>query len=149
PRGEVLRTPGLPRRIVLMKHILALGILFLATAIAAQAPTPKREDVPKYLEMLKKSEKASDRALAAEMLGRRGAVNIKDVEGAIEPLKKALQNDKEVQVRKAAVLALGIISPEPASATVPLMIEALMDKDYGLRMASMQALVGYGPEAIQ
>jgi HEAT repeat protein len=108
--------------------------------------TPKKADVPKYLELFKNG-KGQDKATAAKWLGRRGAINIKDVDEAIEPLRMALQNDPDIAVRRAAAEALGMIAPEPAAATVPLLTAALMSKDYPLRMAAVQALASFGPEA--
>ena len=107
----------------------------------------KKEDVPKYLEMLTKSKSGDERALAADMLGRRGAINVKDVADALEPLRMALKSDPDLKVRRASAKSLGMIAPEPASDTVPLLIDTLADKDYGLRMTAVQALAGYGPEA--
>jgi HEAT repeat protein len=131
-----------------MKRLLMSGsILLTSVAVLVAGGAPRREDVPKYLEMLKTSKSASDRALAADMLGKRGAVNLKDVAEAIQPLRQALKKDSELQVRRAAAKALGMIAPAPAEDTVPLLIETLADMDYALRMATVQALAAYGPEA--
>ena len=132
-----------------MKRLMISGSILLTSfaVLVAGDPPPRREDVPKYLEMLKKSTSGSDRALAAEMLGKRGAINVKDVADAIQPLRSALKDDAELKVRRAAAKALGMIAPEPASDTVPLLIDTLREKDHGLRMAAVQALAGYGPEA--
>ena len=81
------------------------------------------------------------------MLGKRGAINVKDVAEAVEPLRMALKKDADLKVRRAAAKALGMIAPEPASETVPLLIETLADKDHALRMVVVQSLGAYGPEA--
>lgn len=60
-----------------MKTRLVMGTLLLLAGSRVQAGgsgIPKREDMPKYLKMLKTSVSAKDRALAAEMLGKRGQV---------------------------------------------------------------------------
>jgi HEAT repeat protein len=132
-----------------MKRLLISGSILLTsfTLLGASSLAPRREDVPKYLEMLKNSPSGSDRALAADMLGRRGAISVKDVMDAVEPLRKALRSDTELKVRRASAKALGMIVPSPAEDTVPLLIETLADKDRGLRMEAVQALAAYGPEA--
>src|SRR5262245_34096900 len=72
---------------------------------------PKKEDVPKYLKMLQSSVSATERAKAAEMLGKRGGISVLDVEDAVEPLKKSLQKDIDAKVRAASARALGDIRP--------------------------------------
>src|SRR5262245_10545770 len=132
-----------------MRVFSAAGILILAFitfAVGGGLGTPKKEDVPKYLEMLKKSDKASDRALAARMLGKRGAIRSADVKDAIEPLKLALEKDVDLKVRGAAAEALGSISADPEG-TVPLLITTLKEKDTGLKLAVIDALAKYGPDA--
>ena len=81
------------------------------------------------------------------MIGKRGAINLKDVADAVVPLRTALKKDPEVKVRRAAAKAIAMIAPEPASDTVPLLIDTLGEKDYSLRMAVVQALAAYGNEA--
>lgn len=106
----------------------------------------KKEDVPKYLIMLKNAPSAKDRALAAEMLGRRGAIKASDVKDAIEPLQMALKKDSDMEVKKSAAAALGNIGSD-ASNTVPLLIDALKEKNNGLKTAAIVALGQYGGEA--
>jgi HEAT repeat protein len=108
---------------------------------------PKKEDVPKYLAQLKTSKVAADRAKAAEMLGKRGSINVKDVEEAIEPLKDAVQKDKDGKVRAAAARALGNIAPD-AEKTVPILLDKLKnDEVMDVKMAAVVALGQYGPDA--
>ena len=109
--------------------------------------TPRREDMPKYLKMLQSSKTGKDRALAAEMIGKRGLVNANDVEDAIETLKTTLQKDVESKVRAAAATALGNIKP-PADDMVPLFIDRVKnDKAKEVQLASTVALGQYGAEA--
>src|SRR5207249_4955083 len=89
---------------------------------------------------------AKERAAAAEMLGKRGAINAEDVEDAIEPLKSALQKDSDVKVKAAAATALGSIGAEPES-IVPILIDTLKDKNIELKLAAMTALGQFGPTA--
>ncbi len=132
-----------------MRNISAAGIVLLGVwtlAWGGGSTSVKKEDVPKYLGMLKNSTNAKDRALAAERLGRRGAIKASDVKDAIEPLQKALQKDSDMEVKKAAATALGNIASEPAS-TVALLISALKEKNNGLKTAAIAALGQYGGEA--
>ena len=102
--------------------------------------------MPRYLQMLKAGPTAKDRALAAEMIGKRGAVNYTDVEPAIEPLKGLLK-DGNAEVRKASATALGFIKPE-AKDTVPLLTEVVkQDKVFNVKLAAAHALGLYGAEA--
>jgi HEAT repeat protein len=132
-----------------MRLCYAAGILILSgltLAWGGATGTPKKEDVPKYLKMLKNSPSAKDRALAADMLGKRGAIKASDVEEAIEPLKLALQKDADSKVKAAAAAALGNISPDPEK-TVPLLIDSLKEKNLELKMAVINALGQYAAMA--
>ena len=115
---------------------------------AGGAVNPKKEDVPKYLKMLQTAASATDRAKAADMLGKRGGINANDVEEAIEPLKKALEKDKEKIVRVAAARALGNIQPMDVAGTVTLMHDRLKnDAATDVKMAIVIALGQFGPDA--
>jgi HEAT repeat protein len=133
---------------VAMKRYLAACTLSMIGFLAfVEAQTPRREDVPKYLKSLQSSPTAKDRAEAASMLGKRGAINIKDVEDAIEPLKKTLQKDVDPTVRKAAATAIGSIAPKPGE-TVPLLIDVLKtDKSADVKFAVVETLGRFGPDA--
>jgi HEAT repeat protein len=130
-------------------HVGGLGILFCSInlVLAGGIGVPRKEDVPKYLKQLQSSSSASERAKAADMLGKRGGINANDVEDAIEPLKTALQKDKDASVRAASARALGDIHPEAAD-TVRLLIDRLKsDTALTVKMASVVALGQYGPDA--
>jgi HEAT repeat protein len=134
-----------------MRFVRTFGVgIFLVSVgivLAGGSGAPKREDVPKYLKQLTTSQKADERAKAAEMLGRRGSINAKDVEDAVEPLKKSLQKDIDAKVRAAAALALGEIHTMPEE-IVPILIDKLkndMSKD--VKLATAVALGLYGPDA--
>jgi HEAT repeat protein len=135
-----------------MKFAKAIGLgIFLCSISIVLAGggigVPKKEDVPKYLAQLKNSKNGPDRAKAAEMLGKRGGINASDVEGAIEPLKNALQKDKDSAVRAASAYALGNILPDPEG-TVPLLIDRLNNDDaMGVRMATVVALGQFGADS--
>jgi HEAT repeat protein len=132
-----------------MKVRGAAGMVFLGIvtlALGGSPGTPKKEDVPKYLAMLMNTSNAKERALGAEMLGRRGAIKASDVAAAIDPLKKALQSDKDLAVRKAAAEALGKIGAEPEN-IVPLLLDALKDKSKDLKLGAIAALAQYGGDA--
>jgi HEAT repeat protein len=136
-----------------MKFAKALGLsilFFTVSLVLAQTGgvgIPKKEDVPKYMRQLQSSPSAADRAKAAEMLGKRGRVNANDVEDAIDPLKKALQKDKDAKVRAAAARALGDIHPED-TATVSLLVDRLKnDEVMDVKMATVVALGQFGADA--
>ncbi|MBM3994326.1 MAG: HEAT repeat domain-containing protein [Planctomycetes bacterium] len=135
-----------------MKFVQFLGLTVLLCSVdfvmgGGGVGIPKKEDVPKYLKQLQTSISAADRAKAAEMLGKRGGINADDVEEAVEPLKKALQKDKDSKVRVAAARALGNIHSK-AKDTVPILIDRLKNDDVmEVKMATVVALGQYGAEA--
>jgi HEAT repeat protein len=134
-----------------MKFVQAFGLAaFLCSVsfvLASGIGIPKKEDVPKYLKQLQTSTSAAERAKAAEMLGKRGAINANDVEDAIEPLKKALEKDKDASVRAKAAGALGEIHSD-AEGTVPLLLDRLKnDSATPVKMASVVALGQFGSDA--
>jgi HEAT repeat protein len=132
-----------------MRSLFAASVVVLivgSLALGGASGTPKKEDVPKYLKMLKTSTVAKDRALAAEMLGKRGAIKVSDVEDAMEPLKLALKKDTENSVKAAAATALGNIGSDPEN-TVPLLIDALKEKSVDVKIAAMRALGQYAAMA--
>jgi len=132
-----------------MRTYLAAGsisLLALGIVLAGGVGTPKKEEVPKYLKMLAATS-GKDRALAATMLGKRGALNVADVKDAIEPLKTMVQKDADPGARKAAAGALGQIGPEPKE-TVPILIEVVKtDKVLDVKLAAVEALTQFGPNA--
>lgn len=121
-----------------------LGVCFLA-AVEGGGP-PRREDVPKYLKMLKSAD-AGERAEGARMLGRRGAISRKDVEAGLPTLRKMLQEDTAAAARAAAAAALGNIGADPKG-TVPLLRQALKEKEYQVKMAAIGALSQYRNDAV-
>ena len=134
-----------------MKFAKFVGVsLFLCSVslvLAGGIGIPKKEDVPKYLKQLQTSLSASERAKAAEMLGKRGGVNANDVDDAVEPLKKSLQKDVDAKVRAAAARALGDIHPE-AEGTVSLLIDRLKnDSSMDVKLATVVALGQFGGDA--
>ena len=130
-------------------QVLGLGILFVAFSFvyAQGIGVPKKEDMPKYLKQLQTSTVAADRAKAAEMLGKRGGINSDDVADAVEPLRLAMEKDKDAKVRAASARALGNIHVD-AEKNVPALIERLKNDDVmDVKMASVVALGQYGAEA--
>jgi HEAT repeat protein len=126
--------------------IIVLTLLALLGLSQLEAQVPKKEEVPKNLELLKTSKRAQDRAYAAEQLGLRGQVRASDVQDAIAPLLEAVKADPSASVRKAAATALGRIAPD-AETTVPTLIDALKDKAVEVRMAATMAVAAYGSDA--
>lgn len=132
-----------------MKHYYVAGSLcLLAVCLTVQGgATVKKEDVPKYLKQLQSSQSGQERAFAADMLGKRGAINLNDVKDAIGPLKTSVQKDVDANVRKAAATALAAIGAEP-SETIPLLTDVLKkDKSVDVKLGVVRALAAFGPEA--
>src|SRR5271156_5414062 len=80
-----------------MRNLLAMltvgvSLLWLTTV---EAQVIKKEDVPKYINILKSGSSAKARADAAEKLGHRGAIRSSDVEDAEDPLINGLKSDKD------------------------------------------------------
>lgn len=119
-----------------------LGSAFLL----AGGRVPPRQDVPKYIKMLKTSASAKDRALAAEMLGRRGQVVASDVKDAVQPLVKLLKDDPSADVRRASAVALGNIATQPKT-VIPALVDALKDSALPVGLAAVGAISQYGSEA--
>jgi HEAT repeat protein len=126
-----------------MTMVTLVGILGLTTV---EADVIKKQDVPKYIEILKSSPNAKARASAAEDLGHRGAIRASDVEDAIDPLINGLMKDKEADVRKACAQALGDIATEPEKCVAAL-TEALKDSSAAVKIAAIQALGQFGGKA--
>src|SRR5262249_28384047 len=108
----------------------------------------RAEDMPKYISTINNAKSTpKSKVEAIDMIAKRGAINVRDVKDAIEPIKKLAQSDKDAGVRKASVHAIGSIAPE-ASTTVPLLIEILTnDKAEDVKLATVGALGRYGPDA--
>jgi HEAT repeat protein len=130
-----------------MRSLIAMatiaGVLGLASV---DAQVIKKEEVPKYINILKTGGTAKARAQAASNLGDRGAVRASDVEDAIDPLLNALKNDKEDIVRAASAKALGDIATEEDKC-VDALTEALKDKAANVKMAAIFALGQFGSRA--
>lgn len=133
-----------------MRTVIAGSLLLVSVAlvIAGGASTPRKEDMPKYIKTITTaSASAAAKREAAEMIGKRGQINLLDVQTAIDPLRKLAKEDKDEGVRKAVVTALGAIGPEPET-TVPVLIDVLKnDKSQQVKFATVAALGRYGPKA--
>lgn len=120
-------------------------LAFLVT-VQAGGRVPRREDIPKYIEQLKQSSKAKDRAFAAEQIGKRGQIQVNDVKDALDPLLTTLKKDIDPTVRRAAAAALGNIAAEPDKA-VPALADALKDRSPEVHLAALTALGQFGADA--
>jgi len=130
-----------------MRPLIAMATLTAIVALAtAGGDIPRKEDVPKNLNLLKTTPSAKIRATAAIELGRRGAIRASDVAEAVEPLLDFLKKDKDADVRKACAQALGEINLE-SEKCVAALTETLGDKSTVVKIAAAQALAQYGTEA--
>jgi len=131
-------------------YVACFSVILVSVSLlrAGGGALPRREDMPKYVNPLKtSSSKPAEKITAANMIGKRGEVNVKDVEDALEPLKLVAKKDRDNGARKAAIGALGSIAPEDAD-TVPLLIEILKnDKAADVKRATAEALARFGPRA--
>jgi HEAT repeat protein len=125
-----------------------MAILLAAVGLVMAGGAPTREDIPKYIKTLTStSAKSGDRVTAANMIGKRGSIKAKDVEDAIDPLRKVASKDKDGAVRKAALSALGNIGPDD-NETIPLLINILKtDPSKDIKFASINALAQFGTRA--
>jgi HEAT repeat protein len=129
-----------------MKAIMSVGVLMTLAWSTAHAGGPKREDMPKYINMLKTSQVAKDRALAAEQIGKRGAIQLNDVKDAVPLLQKSTAKDIDANVRRACAEALGRLATD-AENSVPALTGALKDKNLQVNLAAVSALGNFGIEA--
>jgi HEAT repeat protein len=131
-----------------MRIFVALAT-FVGCVIIAAAHTdgpPKKEDLPKFIKTLTSSPSPKDRAQAADDIGYLGAIRASYIEGAIDPLLKALKNDKDAAVRTACAKAVGGVAIN-ADKCVPVLVDALKDSNILVKIAAAQALGQFGPEA--
>jgi HEAT repeat protein len=133
-----------------MRPFIVAGTVLALLVHRAEAggtkSAPKREDMPKYINMLKSASSAKDRAVAAEQIGRRGAIQLNDVKEAVPLLQKATTKDSDANVRRVCAEALGRLATEPETSVPPLM-DALKDKNLQVNLAAVSALGNFGPEA--
>lgn len=121
---------------------LCIGILSAAVVLA---DIPKESDVPPLLKKLK-SGNAKARADAAKELGEIGMVKSAYTKQAIPALLKAAKEDKDPAARRAALIALGQVEPEPEEA-MPVFIEGLKNKNDQIKMAAAEGVSHLGSQA--
>lgn len=122
------------------------GAVVLALASFGVADLPKPSDVPPLIKQLSTSSMpAKARAEAAKELGRIAQVKTSYVKEAIPHLLKAAK-DKDDNVRRESLLALGMSRPEAAEA-VPVMIDGLKSSSDQVKIAAAEALGYLGSEA--
>jgi HEAT repeat protein len=124
------------------------GVVLLLAASFTMAQSTTKDEVANWIKTLTSTSAKTDaRVKAADAIGKRGGRKAKDVEGAIDPLRKVAEKDKDDKVRKAAIAALGSIAPEDET-TLPLLISIVKsDPSKDVKMASIQALARFGTRA--
>jgi HEAT repeat protein len=120
-----------------------IGIFLMASGLAAARF--QNDDVAALLKELK-SKNPRTRMAAAEELGHKGSVRAADVKDAVPVLFELLKKEKNAGARRAFILALGKMDPEPQTA-VPVFTAALKEKDAGVRVAAATSLARLGPDA--
>jgi HEAT repeat protein len=130
-----------------MRPLIALAtVASIVGLTTVNADGPKKEDVPKNIDILKTSTSAKARAQAAGDLGRCGAIRASYVEDGIAPLLSALKSDKDADVRRACAKALGDIGTK-AEVCVEALTEALKDSSVNVKIAAAIALSQFGTDA--
>ncbi|MGE3806088.1 MAG: HEAT repeat domain-containing protein [Gemmataceae bacterium] len=124
---------------VLVPAVLVVVIVLPLFAV------PKPSDIPPLMNKLK-SENAKERLAAIKELGGIGLVKAAYVKQAVPGILQAAKDDKDMDVRLAALTALGQINPD-AEEAVPVFIEALKTNDDRLQIAALQGIVYFGPKA--
>jgi HEAT repeat protein len=130
--------------------MLTLAVALAAVAVLASAQAGgtllKKEQIPRAIALLKTGS-PEQRVLAAEALGKRGAVRASDVKEAVPLLRALLANHRDPRVRRAAAEALGNIGLEPDE-TVPALVTTMKsDRVDQVKLAAIAALGQMGPEA--
>lgn len=111
----------------------------LSAQLNNPSPAVRKAAVPQLIESLREPQTAY---WACRVLGEMGS----DAAPAAPALAELLVTDRRPDVRREAALSLGAIGPAAAD-TVPLLVKALYDPDYGVRMGAVFALGSMGPSA--
>lgn len=99
-----------------------------------------RDAIPSLEEILVSDQNPSCRAPIAKALGRIAGA------GAVLTLARALTDDKDSEVRSAALTAIRELGPDSASAT-PALVKALGDGTQAIRGGASETLAGLGKAA--
>lgn len=124
--------------------VLLAGLVVAAIGLPLFA-VPKPTDIPPLLKKLE-SGNAKDRLNAIKELGGIGLVKAAYVKRAVPAILAAAKDDKDMDVRLAALAALGQVNPSPEEA-VPVFTEALKSDDDRLKIAALQGLTYFGVKA--
>lgn len=130
--GEKKVKAAVPTLIKALKDDLDIGVrMEAAWALGEIGDT---NGIPALVEALQ-DKKAPLRVVVAESLGKMGNKN------GLELAIKELQTSNDILVKRLAATALGIIKDKQA---IPVLTEALKDKDEKLRIIANQALIQIG-----
>jgi HEAT repeat protein len=125
-------------------HAFLAGALFLGLVAVSRADVPKPSDVPPLIVQLTYGA-PKVRASAAKEIGRIGTIKASYVKEAIPVLLRAAK-DKDDDVRKAALHALGLVEADPEQA-VPVLLEGLKSSNDQVRIAAAEGLGHFGADA--
>lgn len=114
-------------------------------ATAVYADIPKESDVPPLIKKLTNGN-AKARAEAAKDLGEIGMVKAAYTKPAIPALLKAAKDDKDNNVRRAALIALGQVDPQPDQA-MPVFIAGLKSNNDQVKIAAAEGVGHLGGNA--
>jgi HEAT repeat protein len=128
-----------------MRLLVAFLCVGCLQPTAVYGAADKKTDVPALIKALKSTD-PKKRSAAADDLGDLGAVSASETRDAVKPLIEVAKKDRDANVRKAAVTALGKIDPDPKQA-VPALTAALKDKTAAVRLAAANALARMGTDA--
>lgn len=126
--------------------VFVLGVCGSLFAIRETlADVPRASDVPPLVRKLNQGD-AKARAAAARELGEIGLVKASYAKPAIPALMYRALRDPEVDVRRAALIALGQVDPSPKQ-VMPVFIEALKDPNEQVKIAAAQGVSHLGGNA--
>jgi len=133
-----------------MRRLVALALVAAMLGLAyvgeLTAETPKKEDIPKFLENLK-SKEPKTRIEGCKGIAAIGKLKASYAADAVKPLMEMVKKDDDAKVRAAAASTLGAIDPEDEKA-VDVLIDALKeDKDKDVRAGAAQGLGALGVKA--
>jgi HEAT repeat protein len=119
--------------------VLALGCFFLGLGFA-DAQTPKKSDVPKFIKQLSDKD-AKMRLSGIKGIYEVGIIKAKNVAEAVEPLVGIVKKDPDAKCRAEAAVTLGAIDPEEPKGVVETLMTAMKeDKDAGVQTGCITGL---------
>ncbi len=128
-----------------MRTVILFAALPLLIPVAAARADADKATIPQLIKELRSSVPRT-RMNAAQELGHLGAIRATDTKDAVPVLLAQIPKEKRPEVRRAFILALSKMDPDPQKA-VPLFVRYLKDRSPVVRSAAADALAQLGEEA--